>query len=335
PGCQVIEKPMADGGEGTAQAVMAGMGGPWMPVSVMGPLQEMSVPAGFVWMDWQKLALVEMAAASGLLLLAAGQRNPLKTTTYGTGQLLRAAVEQGARKIWLAVGGSSTVDGGVGAAAALGWKFLDRSGRPVGLGGEALSRIDDIVPPAEGFPACEVLSDVTNPFCGPNGAARIFGPQKGATPEMVELLDNGLDHLSRVIEKKLGVHLKDLSGAGAAGGLAGGAVAFFGATLVSGIERIMSLLNLDEALQNADWVITGEGSFDNQSLQGKVVSGIIRKAKEKGVRVAVIAGRVSLEESLWRQAGVDRVMPLQDGSLTTAYCMTHAEELLDQRIRSL
>ena len=187
PGCRVVTVPMADGGEGTAEALLSSGLGVWRPRRVMGPLPDMEVDAGTAWFPAERSALVEMASASGITHLRADQLNPMATTTYGTGQLIRAVLDDKPGVIRLAVGGSATTDGGVGAAMALGWRFLDAGGRDVGLGGAALERIAEILPPFRGWslPPVEVLCDVDNPLCGPDGAAAVYGPQKGATPEMV------------------------------------------------------------------------------------------------------------------------------------------------------
>lgn len=203
PGSKVVTKPMADGGEGTARAMMKAANGRWVPRTVIGPLPDMQVEAGFAWFDADSTALVEMASASGLELLAEEQMDPLKTTTYGTGQLVKSSQEYGARKILLAVGGSATVDGGVGAAIALGWVFSDRQGKPVPFGGQALEQIADIVRPNDlRLVPVEVLCDVDNPLCGEHGAARVYGPQKGATPQMVERLEKGLGRLAGLVRKQ-------------------------------------------------------------------------------------------------------------------------------------
>jgi glycerate kinase len=337
PDARIIVKPMADGGEGTAEALIAassrrsepGGNGQWIERTVMGPLPDMEVSAGFAWFPGDKTAVVEMAAASGLQLLPLGKRNPLKTTTYGTGRLIAAAVEHGAERILLAVGGSATVDGGVGAAAALGWKFLDRKGRQIGLGGGQLHLIDRIVPPAEPSRATvEVLCDVDNPLCGEHGAAKVYGPQKGATEEMVQVLEKGLAHLARMVHDQLGRDIADVPGAGAAGGLAAGALAFMDARLVSGIETVMAQSRLAEALAEADWVITGEGRFDRQSLRGKVVAGVARLAKTSGSKMAVLAGQVLLEPGEYRDSGIVEAMPCMNSRMTLQYAMQNSDRLL-------
>ncbi len=329
PDAEIITKPMADGGEGTAKALMAAAGGTWIEKTVTGALPDMKVNAGFAWFAQNKTALVEMAAASGLELLSPHQRNPYKTTTYGTGQLIDAAVNYGAEKILLAVGGSATVDGGTGAAAALGIKFLDENGKEIYPCGGELLRIRKIIPhPKRKNVEVQVLCDVDNPLCGEHGAARTYGPQKGATPEMVEQLEAGLSHLAELVKKQLGIDINNLPGAGAAGGLSAGAVAFMGARLVSGIETVMAQSRLPEALNDADWVITGEGRFDHQSLRGKVVSGIVALAKQTDAKVAVLAGQVLLGPDEYNRFGITEAIGCMQDNMTLEYAIENAETLL-------
>ncbi|MGD0077851.1 MAG: glycerate kinase [Sedimentisphaerales bacterium] len=336
PDFEIISIPMADGGEGTAQAMMAARGGKWIERQVTGPLPEMKVKAGFAFFPETKVALVEMAKASGLELLSPGQANPLKTTTFGTGQLIKAAAEYGAKKILLAVGGSATVDGGVGAAAALGWKFLDSEGKEIGFGGGELERIEKIIRPKNlDLPPIEVFCDVENPLVGSNGAARVFGPQKGATPEMVERLDAGLKHLAEVVKQQLGKQIDKIPGGGAAGGLAAGAIAFMDAKLVSGIETIIRETGLAKEIKDADWVITGEGRFDSQSLRGKVVSGVTKAAKVGGAKVAVIAGRVTVSKHDWQDFGIIDVIGLSDETMDLSYAIANAKTLLADAAKKL
>ncbi len=331
PGWEVVTVPMADGGEGTAAALMAARGGEWVPATVTGPLPGMKVEAGYGWFARDRTAVVEMAAASGLVLLRPEDRDPLRTTTHGTGELLRAAAQHGAQRIWLGVGGSATVDGGVGAAMALGWRFLDAEGKPIGLGGGELERIRRIESPViTNQPSAEVLCDVDNPLCGERGAARVFGPQKGATPAMVDRLDAGLAHLARLVRAQLGREIADLPGAGAAGGLAAGAVAFFDARLVTGAEAVMAATDFESVLRKADWVVTGEGKFDEQSLHGKVVSAVTRLANRCGVRVAVLAGSVTLPATTYRAAGVEVAISLQEPGMPLAQAMDRGAELLER-----
>jgi len=335
PDVITVIKPMADGGEGTAKAMIEAANGLWIPRIAMGPLRQMQVEAGFAWFK-DSTALVEMAAASGLELLRPAQFNPLKTTTYGTGQLIKAAMQHGANKILLAVGGSATIDGGVGAAMALGWKFLDYHKNPVPLGGGGLEKIAKIIRPEQslllnrdGKPvAVEVLSDVDNPLCGEHGAAEVYGPQKGATTQMVKILERGLANLAKLAREQLGKDIENIPGAGAAGGLAAGAVAFMDAAIVSGIETVMARSNLLAELESADWVITGEGSFDRQSLYGKVVSGILKMAQQTETRVAVLAGQVNIPESEYQKLGITAAVASKPDDMPLAEALSKSRTLL-------
>ncbi len=345
PAAQLVIKPMADGGEGTAQAMIKAANGRWVPQTVMGPLSQMQVEAGFAWFDDDKTALVEMASASGLELLSAEQMNPLNTTTYGTGQLIKAALKYSARKILLAVGGSATVDGGIGAAMALGWKFLDHQDNPVPLGGAGLEKITKIVRPDPALPLrrndgqlvpVEVLCDVDNPLCGEHGAAKVYAPQKGATPQMVEQLEKGLAHLAELVRKQLQRDI-DVPGAGAAGGLTAGAIAFMNAAVVSGIETVMARSNLHAELKSADWVITGEGSFDRQSLYGKVVSGILKlvsaraaagMASQSHTRLAVLAGQVNIPQQEYQKIGITTAISSREDNMPLDYALENSRALL-------
>ena len=338
PEAEIIIKPMADGGEGTAQTMIAAGNGQWIERTVTGPLPDIRTRAGFAWFANEKMAVVEMAAASGLQLLSPQLRNPLKTTTYGTGQLISAAADHGAKRVLLAVGGSATVDGGVGAAMAMGWKFLSKQGREIAIGGGQLSMIGRIIPPPKPIPArlwrVEVLCDVDNPLCGDQGAARVYGPQKGATKEMVEMLEAGLAHLAELVHKQLWRDIKNLPGAGAAGGLAAGAAAFMDARLVSGIETVMSWSRLAEAIADADWVITGEGRFDRQSLRGKVVSGVARMARDTNTKVAVLAGQVLLEPHEYRDLGIAQVIGCMTDQMELQFAMKNSEKLLAEAAKN-
>jgi glycerate kinase len=362
PDWQAVAKPMADGGDGTAAVIQAARGGEWIEHKVTGPLASIPGSARYLWLASERLAVVEMASASGLVLLNPQQRNPLETTTFGTGELVKAAIERGARKILLGVGGSATVDGGVGAAMALGWQFLDARGKPIGFGGGELERIARIerpdsargsgvsaaihvgrgkagrggdAAPTPDWPAIEVLWDVDNPLCGEHGAAPVFGPQKGATPEMAQRLDAGLRHLAELVQSQLGKDIANVPGAGAAGGLAFGAMAFLDARLVPGVDAIADAIDLDGAVRGADWVITGEGRFDGQSLRGKVVSGVTKRARKFGVKVAVIAGRVALAEREWREHAIKTVLATQEEGMSLDHAMANAGELLAQKARQL
>jgi glycerate kinase len=327
PDAQLVIKPMADGGEGTARAMIEAAKGRWIPKTVMGPLPDMQVEAGFAWFD-NKTALVEMASASGLELLSTEQMNPLRATTYGTGELIKAALEYGAHKVLLAVGGSATVDGGLGAATALEWKFLDGQNKLIPLGGAGLEKITKIVKPENlNLVPIQVLCDCVNPLCGEQGAAKVYAPQKGATEKMVEQLEKGLAHLAELVREQLGRDI-NVPGAGAAGGLAGGVIAFMNADVVSGIETIMAHSNLLAELESADWVITGEGSFDSQSLYGKVVSGISKLASQSHTRLAILAGQINMPRQEYEKTGIAAAISCRDENMSLEYALENSRELL-------
>jgi len=331
PNWRVVIKPMADGGDGTAAVFHATLGGQWLSREVVGPLPEIRVRSAYLWIEQERTAVIEMASASGLVLVTPELRNPLKTTTFGTGELIRDAFARGARKVLLGVGGSATIDGGVGAAMALGWRFLDARSELIGLGGGELEHIARMERPAkrvDAVPIIEVLCDVDNPLCGEYGAARVFGPQKGATVTMVERLDAGLKHLATLAREQLGIDIANIPGAGAAGGLAAGVLAFMDGRLVSGVEAIIRETGLEEEITGADWVITGEGRFDEQSLRGKVVSGISKLAAKHDVKVAVLAGGMQVPEKVWRREGIELALTTMKTGMDLSEAMAHAEELL-------
>lgn len=338
PETSVVQMPVADGGEGTVDVILTALNGELVTVDACGPIPDTSVRASFGWCASQRLAVIEMAAASGLTLIRDEQRNPMITTTRGTGQLMEHAIGLGAERILLCVGGSATVDGGTGAARALGWRFLDNAGHPVPDGGKHLGDIETLIPPArETMPRVDVLCDVTNPMTGPNGAALIFGPQKGATTADAETLDRALRRLTGLIREQLGVDIETVPGAGAAGGLAGGAIAWWGARLFPGIDHVLDVLRFDDACRDADWIITGEGSFDAQSLHGKVVSGVIRRAHSTApsIKIAVLAGQIGMPDALIREAGIDYVDAITPQGMPIDKAMASAPELLETAIARL
>lgn len=290
PNCTVVGLPVADGGEGTVDCFLEAVGGARITVSVTGPWGE---PVDAAYARLGDTAVVEMAAAAGLPMV--GQRlDPSRTTTYGVGQLLRHAVEHGARRLVLGLGGSATNDGGCGAAAAMGVIFRNAAGDAFVPAGGTLCEIASIdcteVRSLLQGVTVEVMCDIDNPLCGSHGAAAVFGPQKGADTAMVQRLDDGLAHLARIIERDLGISVGDLPGAGAAGGFGAGAAAFLEATLRPGIEVVLDLVHFDEQLQDCDLVLTGEGCMDGQSLGGKVPIGVSRRARKQNVPVVAIVG---------------------------------------------
>ncbi len=292
PHCQVLTVPVADGGEGTVDCFVEAIGVQPVTAAVTGPYGE---PVQAVYGRRGERAIIEMAAAAGLPMVGE-RRNPGETTTYGVGQLIAHAVEQGCREILLGLGGSATNDGGCGCAAALGVRFYDRQGKtfvPTGLTLEQIHRIDCARARQllQGV-SITVMCDVDNPLCGPRGAAHVFGPQKGADEAMVERLDRGLHHLAQVAARDLGVSVAELPGAGAAGGMGGGCVAFLGARLKSGIECVLDTVGFDAMLEGTDLVITGEGRIDSQSVHGKVISGIAGRTKPRNIPLVALVGGI-------------------------------------------
>lgn len=298
PDAVIDAVPMADGGEGTVDALVSATGGELRHTEVTGPLGGRAVAAWGVLGDGSGTAVLEMAAASGLGLVPVDERDPARTTTFGTGELIRAALDSGAGRILIGIGGSATCDGGAGAAQAAGVSFLDARGRRLShpLAGGDLRNIDriDMRSRDPRIPATRIVAacDVENPLCGEQGAAAVFGPQKGATPQQVRLLDEGLGHLADVVQRDLGCDIRDMPGAGAAGGLGAGLVAFFGAKLQRGIEMVMQAVQLAERIRQADLVITGEGRIDRQSMMGKVIAGVAGAARQAGVPAIALVGCV-------------------------------------------
>ncbi|NLI55272.1 MAG: glycerate kinase [Clostridiales bacterium] len=292
PACEVVGLPVADGGEGTVDSFLECLDGEKVQVEAAGPLFER---LSSFYGRFGDTAVVEMAAAAGLPLVG-DEKDPARTTTYGVGELIRHALEHGAKKIILGLGGSATNDGGCGAAAAMGTKFLDESGKEFVPTGGTLSRIAriDNSEALRLLQGIEVVAmcDIDNPMHGPRGAAHVFGPQKGADAELVRELDAQLRALDEAISRELGLRVADLPGAGAAGAMGAGMVAFFGARLQPGIEAVLDTVCFEARISDADLVITGEGKLDSQSLRGKVVIGVARRAKRAGIPVLAVVGDV-------------------------------------------
>lgn len=323
---EIVAVPMADGGEGTVQSLTDATGGCLATRRVHGPLGD-KVDATFGILGDGETAVIEMAAASGLPLVHPSRRNPLLATTYGTGELVRAALDEGARKFIIGIGGSATVDGGAGMAQALGVRFLGADGEPLerGLGGGGLGDVERIdisgLDPRLAGTETVVACDVDNLLCGPQGAAHVYGPQKGATPEQVEALDRNLAHFADVIERDLGKNIRDLPGAGAAGGLGAGLVAFLDAVLRPGIDIVIEVTRLREHLKSADLVITGEGQIDAQTLRGKTPIGVAKAAKEFGLPVIAIGGSIADDAAAIDGSEIDVLVGIADRPLSLEEAM--------------
>lgn len=329
PQAEYIKLPMADGGEGTVESMVAATRGNWVRVDVTGPLGN-SVDAFFGWMGDAETAVIEMAAASGLHLVSAERRDPLITTSFGTGELILSALDHGARKIIIGIGGSATNDGGAGMMQALGAQLHDKQGNELSLGGAALtelatidlSQLDDRLLQTDILVAC----DVDNPLCGAKGASAVFGPQKGATPEKVKRLDVALHNYGEKIELATRKSVLNIAGSGAAGGMGAALYGLLNARLQPGIDIVTEALKLAEIVQGADLVITGEGRIDSQTIHGKTPVGVARVAKRFNIPVIAIAGGMTPDYEVVHQHGLDAVFSVLNRIQTLPEALTDARE---------
>lgn len=317
PQADFIHVPMADGGEGTVQSLVDASGGRIYTKVVTGPLGE-PVTAQYGILGDGETAAIEMASASGIHHVSKETKNPLITTTYGTGELIRECLEKGIKRIIIGIGGSATNDGGAGMAEALGARFLDADGRELPRGGGALKRLERIdisaLDPRLRQVNLIVACDVTNPLCGEHGASHVFGPQKGATPEMVRQLDAGLTHYADIAKRQLGKDVRDIPGAGAAGGLGAGLLIFTQAVLRKGIEIVIEYTGLKQKVAAADVVFTGEGGIDFQTKFGKTPYGVAKAAKEAGKKVIAVAGYIGEGIEALYEEGIDAVFGIVPGA---------------------
>lgn len=334
PQAELVCCPMADGGEGTMDAIVAACHGEARSLPVRGPLGR-EVVAQWGWLGESRTAIIEMAQASGLQLLGLDERDACRTSSYGTGQLIGAALDAGAERIILAIGGSATNDAGSGMLRALGLRTFDAQGAELEEGGLALCKVARVdasgLDPRLASVRLEVAADVDNPLCGANGASAIFGPQKGASPEQVELLDHALGHFADHCAQALGRDVRDFPGCGAAGGMGFAAKAFLDAQFRPGIEVVAELAGLEAAVQGADLVITGEGRFDAQTLRGKTPFGVARVAKRHGVPVVVLAGTLGEGYQKLYGHGIDAAFAIASGPITLQEACANAAELLAAR----
>ncbi len=330
PEAEIEIVPIADGGEGTVQALVDATNGEMVHQTVTGPLGE-EVEAFYGVLGDGQTAALEMAACAGLPLVPPSKRDPRITTTYGVGELILAALERGCRHLIIGIGGSATNDGGAGMAQALGASLLTEQGKPVARGGSALATLAHIM--TNGIDlriqncSVDVACDVTNPLCGPTGASAVFGPQKGATPTMVMELDAALAHYAEIIERDLGIAVSNVPGAGAAGGLGAGLLTFLHATLRPGAQIVLEAVHLAEHLRMADLVITAEGQLDGQTAYGKSVGAVSSLAKGFGIPVLALTGGLGEDYQVVYNLGVDAITVLPSGPMPLAYAMEHAARL--------
>ena len=311
-----IHVPMADGGEGTMQSLVDATGGRVYSKEVVGPLGN-NVVAEYGILGNGEIGVIEMASASGIHLVDSEKRNPLITTTFGTGQLIKACLDKGVKKLLIGIGGSATNDGGAGFIQALGGRLLDENGDDLSYGGGALAKLHTIdlsnLDERLKYVSVEVACDVNNPLCGKEGASYVFGPQKGATREMIEILNQNLSHYAEVIKEQLGKDVISKAGAGAAGGLGAGLMAFLDVKLKSGIEMVIEYANLEEKVRDADKVWTGEGSIDFQTQYGKTPLGVAMIAKKYNKPVIALAGRVGNDIDVLYDKGIDAIFGIMRG----------------------
>ena len=338
PDAEYVKIPMADGGEGTVQSLVEATGGEIITETVTGPLGS-EVEAFYGITGDKQTAVIEMAAASGIHLVPKKKRNPLLTTTKGTGELIRSALNQGVKQIVIGIGGSATNDGGAGMAQALGARLLDKDGNPVGFGGGELNKLHSIdltqLDPRLKDVHIEVACDVDNPLTGERGASAVFGPQKGATPEMVSILDANLAHYAQVVKDALGMDVDQVPGAGAAGGLGAGLIAFLGASLKRGVDVVAEAVQLEKHIAQATLVITGEGKIDGQTIYGKTPVGVAKRAKKYGIPVIGIAGILGEGCDAVYRHGIDALFSIVPGTVSLETALLNGEKYTEKLAENL
>ena len=324
PDAEVIVKPLADGGEGTTDALIEGMNGERIDLTVTGPMHT-PVDAYYGYLKDTNTAVMEMASAAGITLVPDSEKNPLLATSYGVGEMINDAIQRGCRNFIIGIGGSVTNDGGIGMLKALGVRFLDENGKDAGEGGQALAKVARIdvsgMNPLLKECHIQVACDVNNPLCGENGSTYVYGPQKGVTEDMKKTLDKAMAHFARVTSETLENDYMNTPGAGAAGGLGFAFLAYVGATLTPGIELILDAVGLEDELSGADVVVTGEGRLDFQTAMGKAPVGVARLAKKYNARVVAFAGSVTKEATACNKEGIDAFFPILRGVCTLADAM--------------
>ncbi|TNF99407.1 MAG: glycerate kinase [Gammaproteobacteria bacterium] len=331
PDAELVLLPVADGGDGLLEVLKEALDAKIITKAVTGPLGK-PVNASFLFNDTTKMAILEMAEAAGLARLTMDQYNPMQASTRGVGEMIMTALELGAKRITLGIGGSATNDGGTGMATALGIRFLDASGQVLPGNGESLGRIKHIdmtrLDPRLAGIEVQVICDVDNPLLGEHGASRVFAPQKGATSEQVSILDSSLAQLASVIEKDLGRDIRDIPGSGAAGGLGGGLVAFLNAQLKPGAEVVLDLTDFEQKVSGADLILTAEGRLDEQTAYGKVPAVVAKRAQAMEIPCLAIAGSIGDEMHKLHQTGINAAFSLCPGPISLGEAMQRAPELL-------
>lgn len=324
PDAEVIVKPLADGGEGTTYALIEGMNGERIDLTVTGPMHT-PVDAYYGYLKDTNTAVMEMASAAGITLVPDSEKNPLLATSYGVGEMINDAIQRGCRNFIIGIGGSVTNDGGIGMLKALGVRFLDENDEDAGEGGQALAKVARIdvsgMNPLLKECHIQVACDVNNPLCGENGSTYVYGPQKGVTEDMKKTLDEAMAHFARVTSETLENDYLNTPGAGAAGGLGYAFLAYTGAALTPGIELILDAVGLEEELSSADVVVTGEGRLDFQTAMGKAPVGVARLAKKYNAKVIAFAGSVTKEATACNKEGIDAFFPILRSVCTLAEAM--------------
>ncbi|REG89653.1 glycerate kinase [Winogradskyella sediminis] len=334
---EVVKMPLADGGDGTIEVINYYLKGAVLEAEVNNPLDQ-PIIATYLYAEASKIAFIEMAEASGMKLLNPKDQNCMLTSTFGTGQLILNAIDKGAQHIILGIGGSATNDCGIGMAQALGYRFLDAQNKPVIPIGKELYNIDTIdvsnVDKRLKSISFQVACDVTNPLYGFNGAAYVYAKQKGASPQDIKHLDMGLRQFSKVLDAQFKLNTQNILGAGAAGGLGAGAVAFLNATLLPGIEVIKGIASFDHSIENADWIITGEGKLDHQTLSGKTLSGVLTSAKKRDTKVAAFCGSIELQPKELQQMGIAYSDSIMNKSKNLEDALAHTNTYLQEITKS-
>ena len=327
--------PMADGGDGFAEVMKYYLHTQTQFLKTVDPLGR-KLSGSYEWNEKGLVAIIELATSSGLVLLKKEERNPLITSTFGTGQLIMHAIKKGASKIILGIGGSATNDAGTGILAALAFKFLDKENNILKPSGENLLQIEKIIPPAF-LPSVkiEIACDVTNVLYGPEGAAYIFSSQKGATAEQVKKLDDGLKHFSNILQRETSKNLSAIAGTGAAGGIAAGLMAYLDVSLTEGTQLIINASRIKNVVDDADIIITGEGKIDQQSFGGKTISAITSIAKERKIPVVALCGKLELSEAEWRRLGLSLAVEITDSTMEEEKSMGMAPALIKDKIKSI